>query len=129
MKNINKNLTYISTFLVSFMLLSPQVLAIEEDTRTQTNDMTTGCEIIPDGVLDILTELWYVILIAGPVIFIIMSLIDIFKTLTSSDEKAFRELLPRIVKRVIGVLILILLPVLINFILGIINSNFSSCVN
>lgn len=128
MKNKNKLLPYISTFLLSFLLLGQNVLA-DTTGRVSANQVDAGCDIIPQSVMDIINQIWYLILIAGPLIFIVMSLIDIFKTISGSEEKAFKSLLPRIIKRLIGVVILILLPILINFVLGLINTNFGSCVS
>lgn len=112
-------------FLSSFMTFLPQVFA----ERKTVDQIDGSCGIIDQPILDFISTLWYYLLILGPVVFVIMSLVDIAKTISSSDDGAFKATGARILKRLIGLLLLIVLPVLINWVLGFVNESFSTCVS
>lgn len=122
----NKIQIYIPFLFLSFLTFISPVFA---DGRTQIKDMNLNCNVIPQGILDILKSAWFFILVAGPIVFIIVSLIDLAQTITSSDDGQFKKFFQKTIKRIIGLVILLILPLLINFTLGLINDNFSSCVN
>lgn len=116
---------YSLTLFTSFLALSATVMAERENIETLTD---VDCNQIPQDVIDIIQELWYIILIAAPIILIVMSLVDLGKTITSGEDGEFKKFFSRLIRRIFGLVIIMLLPVLINFILGLINANFSSCV-
>lgn len=71
------------------------------------------------GVLSEITRpLFHIIMIAAPIVLIIMSTIDIFGVISSSDEKNMKKCWNTMFKRFIICIIILILPLLINIIMG-----------
>ncbi len=76
------------------------------------------------GILsDYFNKLWTIILIVAPVMAILFSAFDIFKAVTAGDEKAMKSQVNRIVKRLIIMVVVILLPLVVNMVIGFTNYN------
>lgn len=121
-----KKVKYLFLIVMTFFYSSLSVFA---EGRVNIGDVDSSCDIIPESVLEILKEVWAFMLIIGAIFVVLMSAIDIFKTLAGSDEKGFGKIFPRIIKRIIGLVILIVLPIILNYILKLVNENFGTCIN
>ena len=58
------------------------------------------------------------IMIAGPIILVVMGAVDILGVVTSGDEKGMKKAWSNLIKRFIICVILLILPLLVNFIIG-----------
>lgn len=82
---------------------------------------SSGCDIISYDMKKFLnTVLWY-IRIAGIVLTIILSLLDYIKAATGSDDKSMAAANKKFVTRVVLVAVLFLVPVLLDFLLSVLN--------
>jgi hypothetical protein len=71
------------------------------------------------GVLSEITRpLFHIIMIAAPILLIIMSAVDIFGVVSSSDEKNMQKCWQTMFKRFIICIIILILPLLINMVIG-----------
>ena len=101
--------------IFTFALLLPKAVFAAAD-----------CSIIKE-LLGWCQAFWNVIIVLGPAIFIVMSLVDLARTITSGEDAAFKKYIGKTVKRLIAVLALVLLPVLINALLSLINATSGTC--
>ena len=69
-------------------------------------------------VSEITRPLFHIIMIAAPILLIVMSAVDIFGVVSSSDEKNMKKCLNTMFKRFIICIIILILPLLINMIIG-----------
>lgn len=58
------------------------------------------------------------IMIAGPIILVVMGTVDILGVVTSGDEKGMKKAWSNLIKRFFICIILLILPLLINFVIG-----------
>lgn len=75
---------------------------------------TVDCGVIADITLP-LTRL---ILIAAPILLVIMGTVDFLGAVTASDEKAMRKATSNLIKRFVICVLILLLPLLVNFVIG-----------
>lgn len=76
-------------------------------------------ETVDCGVIaDITGPAARIIMIAGPVLLVVMGAVDILKVVTSGDEKDMRKAWSNLVKRFIVCVVLLILPLLVNFVIG-----------
>lgn len=69
-----------------------------------------------------------IIMIAAPILLVILATVDILKAVSASDEKAMAKCFSTIIKRVIICLIILILPIIVNFIIGWTTfNNLTSC--
>lgn len=98
---MKKMLTLISIAIISF--ISTPVFAA-----------TVDCGVISD----ITRPAARLIMIAAPIILIIMGTVDFLGAVTASDEKAMRKAMSNLLKRFMICVIILILPLLVNFIIG-----------
>ena len=67
---------------------------------------------------DFINEIWKYFVIFGPILLIIMSVLDFFKALFSSDQDMISKAASNTVKRTLATIILLMLPLLLRTILG-----------
>ena len=79
------------------------------------------------GLLNWAQAFWNVIVVMGPVLFVVMSLVDLAKTLTSGEDAAFKKFTGKTVKRLVAVVVLMLLPILIQALLTLIDGTAGTC--
>lgn len=70
-----------------------------------------------------LKQAFWLISIFGILLLIIFAAIDFIKVITSSEDNAMSEALKKVKNRVISIILLLLLPILVNFIIEILNNN------
>lgn len=94
-----------------------------EDTGV-SSDGSISCEALlgPDNV-KIISDVLLVISVIGVILVIVLGMSDFVKAIASSDDDALAQAFKRIKHRILSVIILLLLPVLVDFILGLVNDN------
>lgn len=101
------------------------------DNSKELGDVGSPCSIIENNnlLMSILRFVFWAISIAGILILIIMTVIDFVKAITASDEMGLKKAFQHLVKRAIVAVVLLLLPILVSFVINIINSNAPETVN
>ncbi len=77
-------------------------------------DKKTNCSTIRN----IIHDYWKYVMVAVPVLLIVLMSVDFFKAMASNDSDAIKKSVTNIVKRVVSAVILLALPALLSFILG-----------
>lgn len=77
-------------------------------------DRKTNCSTIKNLIHDY----WKYVMVIVPILLIIMMSIDFFKAMASSDADAIKKSITNTVKRTIAAVVLLALPALLSFILG-----------
>ncbi len=87
------------------------------------SDVGSACGALISGELsDMLNTIFWVISIAGIILLIVMTMISFIKAITGSDDEKLRDVLKHLWIRIIVVIILLLLPMLLGFVISIINN-------
>ena len=124
-----KNNKIISAFIMGIIFLSFKANVFAEG-RVEVEDIKTSCDdMLGADLINIFKDFWAYILIAGAILLVVMSLIVIAKSITGSDEKAIKNLFAKIIKRIIGLAMLFLLPVIVEYLISWINPNLGICIN
>lgn len=84
-------------------------------------DIREGCAIITSDFKEWLIQLLNIVKIVALVLTVILSMLDFFKGVASGDADAMKKVTKNFSRRLIAVVILFLLPVLIEFILNLVN--------
>lgn len=79
------------------------------------------CNIISGDLRNLLHEIFLYISIAGIIILVAMTSISLVKVITASEDNALSNFLKGLWKRIICLIILLLLPMLITFIIQVVN--------
>ena len=86
-------------------------------------EYSSGCDIIGDDVLVFLNNLFLIIQVIGIILLVFLSSVEFIKVITGSSEDGLSKALKNTLRRVIIVIILLILPLLITWILEIVNDN------
>ncbi len=89
---------------------------------SEETDKASGCELIKDDLQDFLHDLFFYISIGGVIIVVVMTIFDLFKVITGDVDDAMKKFLKGIKARLIVLVILLLLPAIISFIIGVVNN-------
>lgn len=68
---------------------------------------------------NIFQTLFIILMIAGPIVFIIFNAIEIVKAVISSDEEKIRKMWSNLIKRVVALILLFLVPLIITIIMSV----------
>lgn len=88
-----------------------------------TLDIKTGCGLFSSDMKDWLIQLLDIIKIVGLVLTAILSMVDFLKGTATGNADTMKKVWKNIGNRLISVVILFLLPVLIEFVLGLVTLN------
>ena len=86
-------------------------------------EYSSGCDIIGDDVLVFLNNLFLIIQVIGIILLVFLSSVEFIKVITGSEDEGLSKALKNTLRRVIIVIILLILPLLITWILEIVNDN------
>lgn len=86
------------------------------------NDLGDPCNIIKGELVDFLKTAFWIISIAGIILVVVMTAISFIKAIVGSDDEKFRDAIKHLYTRIIVIIILLLLPVLLSFIIDLINN-------
>lgn len=111
MKKINKYIIIVAT------LISKNVFA---------NNNCSG--LIDDILMNDIVNILGIIRFVGIVLIIVLTSYELFTAVVSADDAATKKVLSDFWKRLAGIIILVFLPNLVNLLLGIYNTKYSSCL-
>ena len=80
------------------------------------------CDLISGEISEFLNNLFGYISVGGIVLVVILSLIDLIKVVVGHDDAGLKNFFNNLKSRIIAVIILLLLPVILTFIIDIINN-------
>ena len=80
------------------------------------------CTIISPSLQDMLSSAFWIISVAGIILVVVMTAISFIKAITGSDDEKFRDAIKHLYTRIIVVIILLLLPMILTFIIDLINN-------
>lgn len=81
------------------------------------------CNIISPTLQEMLQTAFWIISVGGIILLVVMTAISFIKAITGSDDEKFRDAIKHLFTRIIVVIILLLLPVLLSFIITLINNS------
>lgn len=94
---------------------------IEEGVNNPVNN-TDSCLLINDDLRNFLSNAFFIISVAGIIILVVMSIIQLVKVITGGEDDALRNFFKGLRVRIICVVVLLLLPLIVSFIITIMNS-------
>ena len=93
---------------------------LESSTRYELNEVDP-CAIISGDIQQLLHTVFLFISVAGIIILIVMTIISVVKVITASEDDALSNFLKGLWKRIICLIILLLLPVIVTFLIQVVN--------
>lgn len=103
--------------------------AILGENLNVTLNIQDGCGLFSDDMKDWLLQLLDIIKIAGLVLAAILSMVDFLKGVATGSADTMKKVWQSVGKRLISVILLFLLPVLIEFIFGLVTINGVDATN
>lgn len=98
------------------------IVAFDTDFVTP-NTSDINCDLISKTLMNDLKNFFLLIQVFGIVLLIIMSIIEFIRAITKSDNDGLKQATKNTYKRIIIVVLLLLLPVLVVWVLNIVNAN------
>lgn len=101
------------------------------NTLGELGDVNSSCSVVRNNSLltSILRFVFWAISIGGILVLIIMTVLDFVKAVTASDDAGLKKAFQHLVKRAIAAVVLLLLPMIVSFIINIINGNAPETLN
>ena len=93
----------------------------KKDGTKYSSSATDPCDLISGKLQNVLHDIFFIISIAGIIILVVMTAISLVKIITASEDNALSNFVKGLWKRIICLIILLLLPMLITFIIQIVN--------
>ena len=87
--------------------------------------ITGTCELIDSQLIQFLKNLFIVIQVAGVILMVILTLIEFVKALTASSDDGLSGAFKNTIKRIIATVVLLILPMIIIWIINIVNDSYS----
>lgn len=81
------------------------------------------CSIINKDLKNLLNMIFWIISIVGIILVVVMTALGFVKAMVGSDDEKFRDAFRHLLTRIIVVIILLLLPMILSFIITLINDN------
>lgn len=104
---MRKKITYITMFIMTFLIGPGILLAKEEGAKSLICD---------EALRNLIIDYWGYVAMAAPILLIVMSTIEFLKAMSTGDSDAISKSSSNTVKRVIATAILFLIPTLIKVI-------------
>ena len=89
----------------------------------EVDSLGDPCSIIGPTLQKMLQTAFWIISVGGIILLVVMTAISFIKAITGSDDEKFRDAIKHLFTRIIVVIILLLLPVLLSFIITLINNS------
>lgn len=93
-----------------------------DDSTKYSDEGVDPCALINGEIRQILHDVFLFISIGGIIILVVMTSISLVKVITASEDEALRNFLKGLWKRIICLIILLILPVLVTFIIQLVNN-------
>ena len=89
----------------------------------QANEGEHNCDLIPPKIMKFLQNFFFIIQVSGVILLIFMTMIEFVKAVTASEEDGIKGAIKNTYRRIIIVIVLLLLPMIITWLLNIVNNN------
>ena len=93
-----------------------------DDSKKYSSEGVDPCALINGEIQEILHDAFLFISVGGIIILVVMTSISLVKVITASEDDALRNFLKGLWKRIICLIILLVLPVLVTFIIQLVNN-------
>ena len=80
------------------------------------------CTIISPSLKNLLTSAFWIISVGGIILVVVMTAISFIKAIVGSEDDKFRDAIKHLYTRIIVIIILLLLPMILTFIINLINN-------
>lgn len=99
-------------------------------TKQKSTNINLGdsCDVINKTLAGYINTALLIISVVAIILLVGLTAVSIIKAITGSDDEKFRDIFKHLITRIIVVVILLILPSLVSFIIGIVNSNFDGKV-
>ncbi len=87
-----------------------------------SGDASDPCDLITGDIQKLLHKIFFGISVAGIIILVVMTAISLAKVITASEDEALRNFFKGLWKRLICLIILLLLPMIVTFIIQLVNN-------
>lgn len=94
----------------------------DSTSSSSTSTDVDACNIISDDLSDILSDIFSYICIAGIILVVVITILDLIKIITGSDEENFSKFFKNLVTRIIVIIILLILPAIVTFVINLTNN-------
>ena len=98
---------------------------LEWANSAEENNASVGdpCYVIGDDLKNLLSSAFWIISVVGIILVVVMTTLSFIKAMVGSDDEKFRDAIKHLYTRIIVVIILLMLPMLLNFIINLINNS------
>ena len=119
-----------SLFLLNLSRVSASVILDTTTTSKNVTDATNCEELVGSSIVAFVKDLFDMIKWIALAIGLVLGMLDFFRAITSGEEGALKKSAAKFVKRLIGIVILFILPVVLEYILNISGvSHGGTCLN
>lgn len=87
-----------------------------------SGDAADPCDLISGDIQELLHKIFFGISVAGIIILVVMTAVSLAKVITASEDEALRNFFKGLWKRLICLIILLLLPMIVTFIIQLVNN-------
>ena len=89
----------------------------------EVDSLGDPCSIIGPTLQKMLQTAFWIISVGGIMLLVVMPAVSFIKAITGSDDEKFRDAIKHLFTRIIVIIILLLLPMLLSFIITLINNS------
>ena len=93
------------------------------------NSIGDPCNVISPKLQSLLNTIFWAISIIGIILVVVMTALSFIKAIVGSDDEKFRDAFRHLLTRIIVVIVLLLLPMILSFVITLINDSSSGEVN
>lgn len=87
-----------------------------------------ACSIVSDSMKNLLSSIFWFISVVAIILVVVMTAIGFIKAIVGSNDEKLKDAFSHLLTRIIVVIILLLLPMILTFIINIVNNNFTGTV-
>ena len=87
-----------------------------------SGDASDPCDLITGDIQVLLHKIFFGISVGGIIILVVMTAISLAKVITASEDEALRNFFKGLWKRIICLIILLLLPMIVTFVIQVVNN-------
>lgn len=109
--------------LNDYVLNNKVAIAVKDLTKEYNNDYVPCTDLLGEDVVDFLSEIYFYIEMFSVILVIILGIVDFMKAAASDEADSNKKAFKAFTRRLIALAILILLPFILEFLLGIFEMN------
>ena len=92
-----------------------------KDAGYDIDSLGDPCSVISPSLKSLLSTAFWIISVVGIVLLVVMTALGFIKAIVGSDDEKFRDAIKHLYTRIIVVIILLLLPMILNFVIDLVN--------